>query len=89
MRYLRQQEVDEVKKLREEGFMIKDIAKRFNVCDATISNIVNGKSAPRKMKSLGDKIRSPYDPVEFIEEDFSSFPDNVLFQPVRERDFIG
>lgn len=89
MRYLRSEDMEEVKKLRAEGAMIKDIAKRFNVCDATISNIVNGKSAPRKLKSVGGPVRSPYDPIDFVEEIFIGLPDTVLFQHTRERDFIG
>lgn len=89
MRYLKQREVDEIKKLREEKVMIKDIAKRFLVCEATISNVVNGKTPPRKIKSVGSAIRSPYDPIEFKEEVFSTLPNDVFFQHGKAKDFIG
>lgn len=89
MRYLSQSDMDEIKKLRQEKMMIKDIAKRFLVCEATVSNIVNGKHPPRKMKPVGDCIRSPYDPIDFKEEVFIDLPDDVFFQHVKERDFIG
>lgn len=89
MRYLRQHEIDELIKLRDEGSKIKDIAKRFDVCEATVSNIVRGKYAPRRRKQVEVTLRSPYSPLDFKEEDFSSLPDDVLFQHVREWDFIG
>lgn len=89
MRYLNQGEVDEVKRLRAKRVLIKDIAQTFLVCEATVSNIINGKHAPRKIKIIGAPIRSPYDPLDFKEEDFSALPDNVLFQHAKERDFIG
>lgn len=90
MRYLKQSEMDQIKKLRMEGARVKDIAKQFNVSEGTISNIVNGKNIPRKFKEVvGSYIRSPYDPIEFKEEVFKDLPDEVLFQPVRDRDFIG
>lgn len=89
MRYLRQEEVEEVAKLRAQGCLIKDIARKFSVCEATVSNIVRGKYAPRRRKQVETTLRSPYAPLDFKEENFSSLPDDVLFQHVREWDFIG
>lgn len=89
MRYLRTNEIEEVKKLRAQGWKFKDIAGRFMVCEATVSNIVNGKSSPRRLKHVDTSVRSPYAAVDFKEEDFSQYPDTVLFQHVRVWDFTG
>lgn len=89
MRYLKQIEVDEVKQLRQGGMLIRDIAKKFLVCEATVSNIVNGKNPPRKIKTHVARIRNPYEPIDFKEENFSILTDDIFFQHSKEKDFIG
>ncbi len=89
MRYLAENEMEDVLKLRAEGWYIKAIAKRFEVCEATISNIVNGKARKRKMGSVGKELYRAEIRREMREENFSELPDHVLFQHVKESNFIG
>lgn len=87
--FLGQNEYEEILRLRQDGWKCKDIAKRFNVCEATAFNIVNGKTVPRRRRDVVTKIRNAYAALDFEEEDFSKKPDDALFQHVRVRDFIG
>lgn len=91
-RYLREGQYEEIIQLRrDQGMMVKDLAKKYGVCDATISNICKGTAVPRG----GNKIIKPPPSrkipdaceIEFV--DFSILPDHVLFQHVREYNFIG
>lgn len=83
MRHLRLQDRQEILQLRSQKMLLKDIAARFNVSDAQISNVVNGKHIPKRIKE------NPHAPVPFQEEDFSNLPNEVLFKHVKAFDFIG
>jgi Helix-turn-helix domain len=91
--YLSPTEIEEIIKLYEEGWSQKNLAVRYNVCEATISNHVTGRHKPRFRKKTGRpkgvKIAKPYARPEFVEQDFSQLPDSVLFEHVRECNFIG
>lgn len=89
MRYLDVTEVEEIKQLRSENRMIKDIAQKYGVCIATISKIVNGKSGARAPKKYRRYLRIPLEPEATKDIDFSRLPDNVFFEHVRECNFIG
>lgn len=90
MHYLEVGQIEEVRRLREEeGLLIKVIAQRFSICQATVSKIINRKSGARKRKRVGFERHRAYDPEAFKEEDFSLLPDTVLFEHVREHNFIG
>lgn len=89
MRYLKQEDIDKVKELRNSGWSMIRIARQFDVCQATVSNILRGKTQPRRRKKLGRPARDPYAPVDFKEEDLSAYPDDAYFQHVRIWDFIG
>lgn len=88
MRYLAATEVEEIKQLRAANSRIKDIARRFGVCEGTISNIVNGKTGARTPKKNRRYLRIPLEPA-FEIQDFSTLPDHILFKHVRVWDFIG
>lgn len=89
MRYLLVAEVEEIKKLRNEGGMIKAIALQFGVCEATISKIINGKTGARTMCQSKQYSRIPKETVTVVEEVFQGLPDTVLFEHVKECNFIG
>lgn len=89
MHYLEPDQIEEVKKRRQEGLLIKQIAHEFQICEATVSKIINLKSGARKRKRVGYERHRAYDPEAFVEEDFTLLPDTVLFQHVREHNFIG
>lgn len=94
MRYLAAAEIEEIHKLKEEGWMIKDIARRFAVCEATISHHINGKTVLRGLRKWRGVPKSNVHvlklaPSEIKEEVFSTLPDHVLFEHVRECNFIG
>lgn len=91
-RYLRVEVHEAIKKMKvEEGLSIKDIAKKFGVCTATVSNIVNGKTVPRGANKLRKPLpnRATIEANEVQFQDYSTLPDEVLFQHVRECNFIG
>lgn len=95
MRYIGQQEVEEIIKLHDdEGWTFKDLAKRFNVCEATVSNYVNKRTSPRFLKKKGGRQRGipvtkSFAAPDYSDQDFSRLPDHVLFEHVRECNFIG
>jgi hypothetical protein len=84
MRYLKQPEIDEMKRLREDGWKIKALAAKFGVCEATVSSTVNDKRQPRRLLSP-----STFSADIMPDENFKDLPDTVLFQHVRIWDFIG
>jgi Helix-turn-helix domain len=94
MRYLAKSEIEDIHKLKAEGWMIKDIARRFAVCEETISHHITRKTA---LRGVGKWRRQPKItplPAEVLaselkEVDFSSLPDHVLFEHTRECNFIG
>jgi transcriptional regulator with XRE-family HTH domain len=91
-RYLVEGEHLAIKKLRlEEGMKIKEIAKRFNVCEATVSNIVKGNTVPRGTAKLrkASKQGPAIEAHELESQDFSQLPDDVMFEHVKEYNFIG
>jgi hypothetical protein len=90
MRHLAKEDMEEILALRAKRVLLKDIAERFRVSDAQISNIINGKHIPRRLTTEPEvKTRSPYDPVEFKEEDFSKLPNDVYFKHTKACNFIG
>ncbi len=89
MHYLEPEQIEEVKKRREEGALIKQIAAEFHICEATVSKIINHKSGARKRKRVGYERHRAYDPEAFQEQVFIGLPDTVLFEHVREHNFIG
>lgn len=89
MRYLGPDEMEDVRKLRQQGRKIKDLAGQFNVSEGTIHNVLRDKTIPRRRKTVLPKAKNSFLPAGFEEEDFSKQPDNVLFQHVRIWDFIG
>jgi predicted transcriptional regulator len=89
MRHLRADEVEELKKLREEGWMIKNLAKHFGICTATVSNIMAGKTDPAKKKPAKQRVPKSSGIREFEEVNFKTLPNDALFQHVRIWDFIG
>lgn len=89
MRYLSQEDFEQARQLRAAGWTFKAIAARFGVSDATISNHLNGKSAPRKEKKQPFTGAAADNSIPFEEEDFSTKADDVLFKHVRVWDFIG
>jgi hypothetical protein len=90
MRYLEEKEAAEIKKLAGDGWKIKDLSKKFNVCRATISNVLMDRRSARSRKEnrRGPK-RGPYVPVDFKEEVLMGLPDEILFQHVKAYDFMG
>lgn len=94
MRYLAASEIDDIHKLKEEGWMIKDIARRFAVCEETISHHISGKTVLRGLRKWRGKPKAKAHPLKVAppdakEEVFSILPDHVLFEHVRECNFIG
>lgn len=93
MRYLAKNEIEDIHQLRAEGWMIKDIARRFAVCPDTISHHISGKTVLRGMRKWrGEPKLVPVAeeaPQKVKEEVFSTLPDHVLFEHVRECNFIG
>lgn len=93
-RYLTPEEYQRIPILRAEGFTPIQIAHQLNVSDATVYNILNGKSQPRQWsdKPKSKKGATPRLPVvEVKREDvnFKKLPDTVLFEHVKECNFIG
>lgn len=89
MRHLRPDEVAELKKLRAEGWMIKNLAKHFEICTATVSNIMRGKTDPAKGKQKKPRIPDTGGAKDIEEVYFGDKPDSELFEHVRIWDFIG
>jgi transcriptional regulator with XRE-family HTH domain len=95
MRYIRQQDAEEIVKLhQDEGWLMKDLAKKYGISEATVSNYIHGRTTPRFMKRRAGRpkvipVTKTYASPDFKEEDFSELPDHVLFQHVRECNFIG
>ncbi len=95
MRYIGREEMEELKKLHDEGCKIKHLAKKFAISEATVSNYINGKTTPRSFRTKrgvrkkGAAFVRRYAVTEFVEEVFKDLPDEVLFQHVRECNFIG
>lgn len=94
MRYIRQGEVNEILQLHENGALMKDIARKFNISEATVSNYIHGRTRPRFMKRRAGRPRvipvtKIYAAPDFKEENFSKLKDDVLFQHVRACNFIG
>ena len=88
MRRLAKEDMDEILALRAKRVLLRDIADKFHVSDAQISNIINGKHLPRRLKQ-GVINRSQHDPMEFKEEDFSALPNDVYFKHTKACNFIG
>lgn len=90
MRRLIKQDVEEIRALRAKRVLLKDIAQRFHVSEAQICNILNGKRIARRLtKEPETPRRSPYDPVDFQEQNFSILPNDVYFKHTKACDFIG
>jgi len=95
MHYLSPAESAEIVRLfQEEGKSLKDLAKLFDICEATVYNHVHGRTNPRALRKK--KIRPKkatvinlYASSACEEMDFSTLPDDVLFVHVRECNFIG
>jgi IS30 family transposase len=85
-RYLSPEEHAEIHRLHAEKVSQQMIARKFGICEATVSNIVHGRSRPRKPPLYRRVTSTPPEPQE---QDFSQLPDDVLFKHVREWDFIG
>lgn len=77
------QDMQEILQLRSQKMLLKDIAARYQISDAQVSNLINGKHIPKRLKV------NPHAPVPFDEEDFSKLPNDVLFKHVKAFDFIG
>lgn len=88
-RHLGKQDVEEILALRKQKMLLKDIATKFNVSDAQISNVINNKHMSRWLKPPEVKKNNPHAPVPFQEEDFSNLPREVLFKHVKASEFIG
>lgn len=89
--YLSPEEETGILKMREEGCKMETIAKKFGICQGTVSKVVNGKHRIRGEKKRRRACAPSHpipDPVTEV-QDFSNLPDHVLFQHVREWDFIG
>lgn len=89
MRHLRADEVVELKRLREEGWKIMTLAKHFDVCTATVSNVLRGKTDPNKRKPAKPRVPESLGTTDIEEMNFKSLPDDVLFRHVRPWAFIG
>jgi hypothetical protein len=90
MRYLSQSDHEDIRELRAIGWSTLAIAARFEVCQATVSNVLNGRSKPKRRNFVPKPPKPPQErPVITLYEDFSQLPDHVLFQPVKECNFIG
>lgn len=90
-RYLGPEEEAAILSLREEGKEQKDIAKQFGVCQATISNVINGRHKVRGKRNSRQAYLPPRPPCEPEPPtpNFSELPDHVLFKHVNAFDFIG
>lgn len=88
-KYLTQQQYEAVRKMWEEedNLSMAKLAKQFGVCEATISNIVRYSTKPRKHRGNNAKNREPDDRDQVVV--FKDLPDHVLFQHVKECNFIG
>jgi hypothetical protein len=85
-RYLSPEEHAEIHRLHAASVSQKDIARQFRICEASVSNIVHGRSRPRKPAlHRRQTVQIP----EAREQDFSQLPDNVLFKHVPVWDYIG
>jgi len=84
-RYLSFEDHEEIKKLRDRGWKMKDLATRFGISEASVSNIVRGITLPRKPPK--PKKEESKREEEYV--DFSRLPKSVLFQHVKECNFIG
>ncbi len=89
--YLSPEEETAIRAMREEGHKMLAIAKKFEISQATVSNVINGR---HKLRGTSPRRRAckPVRPLPepgLVVQDFSSLPDHVLFQHVREWDFIG
>ena len=90
MGWLSEKQEAEVVKMRLEGVRVKDIAKKFQVCDATISGIVKRRIGVIVRPKKGDMKYSHPDKEPGVKEEvFADLPDEVLFKHVRIWDFIG
>lgn len=94
MRYLAAAEIEDIHKLKAEGWMIKDIARRFAVCEETISHHISGRTVLRGVRKWRGKpkrtiLPTKVAPPDVKEEVFGILPDHVLFEHVRECNFIG
>lgn len=88
-RRLIKEDVEEILALRKQKMLLKDIATKFKVSDAQISNVIHNIHMPRRLKPPEAKKVNPHAPVAFQEEDFSNLPREVLFKHVKASEFIG
>lgn len=94
MRYLSAAEIEEIQTLRADNCRIKDIARKFGVCQETVFHHVSGKTALRGVRKWRPEPKTIPKPVKIVapvtqEVVFKSLPDTVLFEHVRECNFIG
>jgi hypothetical protein len=87
MRYLSSEENQSIRRLREAGESVKNIQRMYGISEATVYNVASGKTKPRSHWYKGKQVEHP-DP-EPPDEDFSQYPDTVLFKHVRSAAFIG
>jgi hypothetical protein len=90
-RYLSPEEGTAIIAMRAEGKGLKDIAKKFGICQATVSNIINGR---HRVRGKSNRRRACAPPRPHCEpepdvQDFSQLPDDVLFKHVKPWDYIG
>lgn len=95
-RFISEEEIAEIIALHKQGKLIKEIAQKLEVCEASVSNHIHGKTnlrglvvKKRKAKQNGVKVVNHLADPYLEEEDFSKLPDSVLFEHVREFNFIG
>ena len=90
--YLSPEEEAGILKMREEGHKMLVIAKKFEICQATVSNVINGRHKVRGKSNCRRACAPPRRPhCEPAPEElvFIDLPDEVLFQHVRVWDYIG
>jgi transcriptional regulator with XRE-family HTH domain len=88
MSYLTPEDHEKIKQLRaDQNLSIREIARRMRRSEATVSNVLNGATPPRYRRPPPPRIplREKLDDYP----DFTSLPDHVLFQHVRECNFVG
>lgn len=91
--YLSPEEEAAILSMREEGNKMETIARKFGICQATVSNVINGKHKVRgkqnRRRGCGPRRPERELVTEEAEQVFVDLPDDVLFQHVRLWDYIG
>ena len=88
-KYLTPAQYEQIKELRQAKLSMKVIAAHFGISEATVSNVLSGKSSAHVYKKKNTFQQKETDSREEEYVELSTLPDDVLFQHVREFNFMG